>query len=437
MADQGLKAGLRALNRFASSDLLDRIGARGPAERLLHRAARDGSRTAARAGRAFSAASRRGTPSRLSATRSAGLFDLTPTDEQQMLQESFRSFAAEKLRPVASGADAESAPPAELMHQSSELGITMLGVPEELGGVFAERSSMSAVLVAETLAYGDMGLAVAALAPAAVSTAISLWGDADQQAKYLPPFVGDEVPAASLALLEARPVFDPKRLETRARRLDDGGFALDGAKALVPRASEAELFVVAADLDGEGPALFIVEPGADGIFIEPEPAMGLRAAATARLTFEDVRLSADALLGGGSPEVYAECVQRGRLAWCALAVGTAQAVQDYVIPYVNERVAFGEPIANRQAVAFAVSNIGIELEGMRLTTYRAAARADQEKDFAHQVAVARQLCSEKGMDIGSAGVQLLGGHGFVKEHPVERWYRDLRAAGLMEGALLV
>jgi alkylation response protein AidB-like acyl-CoA dehydrogenase len=108
-----------------------------------------------------------------------------------------------------------------------------------------------------------------------------------------------------------------------------------------------------------------------------------------------------------------------------------------VIPYVNERQAFGEPIANRQAVSFAVANIGIELDGMRLATYRAASRADQGKPFAREVAVARRLCSERGMQIGSEGVQLLGGHGYVKEHPVERWYRDLRAAGLMEGALLV
>jgi alkylation response protein AidB-like acyl-CoA dehydrogenase len=120
-----------------------------------------------------------------------------------------------------------------------------------------------------------------------------------------------------------------------------------------------------------------------------------------------------------------------------VAVGTAQAVVDYVIPYVNERVAFGEPVSHRQAVAFAVANMATELEGMRLATYRAAARADQGKDFAHATTLARQLCSEKGMAIGSEGVQLLGGHGFVKEHPVERWYRDLRAAGLMEGALLV
>jgi alkylation response protein AidB-like acyl-CoA dehydrogenase len=432
-----MRLGLWALNRFAGLELLDRVGVRQPAERLLYRASRESTRTAARAGRTFTAATKRARPSRLSGARSSGLFDLTPTDEQQMLLDSFRSFAAERLRAAAAEADASSTPPADLMAQSSELGITMLGVPEELGGVFEERSATTSVLIAETLAHGDMGLAVAALAPAAVSTAISLWGDAGQQAKYLPPFVGEEVPAAALAMLEPRPVFDPMRLETRARRLEDGSFALDGVKALVPRAADAELFVVAAQLEGGDPALFIVESGTEGVFVEPEPAMGLRAAATGRVTLENVRLPAEAILAEGAREAYAECVARARLAWCAVAGGTAQAVLDYVIPYVNDRVAFGEPIANRQAVAFAVSNIGIELEGMRLTTLRAAARADLEKDFAQETAVARQLCSEKGMAIGSDGVQLLGGHGFVTEYPVERWYRDLRAAGLMEGALLV
>ena len=108
-----------------------------------------------------------------------------------------------------------------------------------------------------------------------------------------------------------------------------------------------------------------------------------------------------------------------------------------MITYVNERKAFGEPVSHRQAVAFTVANIGIELEGMRLATYRAASRVDQGLPFAREAALARRLCAERGMVIGSDGVQLLGGHGYVKEHPVERWYRDLRGAGLMEGALLV
>ena len=438
LSDLGMKLALRGLNGFAGLEILDRVNLREPAERLIYRGARDGTRTAATAGRAFSAATKRAKPARTPAARSSGLFDLTPTDEQEMLRDSFRQFAAEKLRKAAPQADHDSKAPAALMEQASELGITMLGVPEEMGGVFDERSAITSVLVAETLAHGDMGLAVAALAPAGVSTAIGLWGDGEQQARYLPPFVGDDVPAAALALIEPHAVFDPLQPRTTARPTEDGGFVLNGVKSLVPRADEAELFVVGADLEGgKGPALFIVESATEGLALEDDPAMGLRAASTKRLVLEDAAVPAGSLLAAGAPEVYRECVQRARLAWCAVAVGTAQAVLDYVIPYVNERVAFGEPISNRQAVAFAVADIGIELEGMRLATYRAASRADQGLEFAKETTLARILCSEKGMKIGSDGVGLLGGHGFVKEHPVERWYRDLRAAGLMEGALLV
>ena len=163
--------------------------------------------------------------------------------------------------------------------------------------------------------------------------------------------------------------------------------------------------------------------------------MGLRAAALTRVVLKDVEVGSVAPLGDADD--YLECVRLSRLAWCALSLGTAQAVLDYVIPYVNERQAFGEPVSHRQSVAFMVANIGIELQGMRLVTYRAASRAAQGKDFAREVALARRLCAERGMQIGNDGVQLLGGHGFVKEHPVERWYRDLRAIGLMEGGVLV
>jgi alkylation response protein AidB-like acyl-CoA dehydrogenase len=271
-----------------------------------------------------------------------------------------------------------------------------------------------------------------------VSTALSLWGDADQQSTYLPPFVGEEPPpAAAFALLEPGALFDPFELKTVARKADGGGYVLDGVKSLVPGVAKAELFVVAAQLEGRGPALFIVESSTSGLTTEPEPAMGVRAAATGRLHLEGVQLPEGALLGGGDPEVFAEAVHRGRLAWCAMAVGTAQAVLDHVVPYVNERTAFGEPISHRQAVAFTVSDIAIELEGMRLATWRAAALADAGKSFGYETAIARRLCADKGTQIGSHGVQLLGGHGYVKEYPVERWYRDLRATGVMEGALLV
>ncbi len=438
-SERSMGLGLRALSRLAGSELLDRVGQRGRVQRWVYQGTRQGFRAAGATSRSFNAATRLTRPARQGHARSSDLFDVTLDDEQQMLREAIGAFATEQVRPAALAADNACAAPAELLAQASELGMTTLGVPEELGGVMTERSAVTSVLVAEALAHGDVGIALAALAPGAVATALGLWGDADQQAAYLPAFTGESPPAAALALLEPRPLFDPLKLTTRARR-QEGEWVLDGAKALVPRAAETELFVVAADADGLGPALFVVESSTSGVSTKPEPAMGVRAAASARLTLENVRVPAGALLGAsgeGLRDVYLECVQRARIAWCALAVGAAQAVLDYVIPYVNERVAFGEPISNRQAVAFAVADVGIELEGMRLLTYRAANRADMGKSFARESALARRLCVDKGARIGSEGVQLLGGHGYVKEHPVERWYRDLRAVGVMEGALLV
>jgi alkylation response protein AidB-like acyl-CoA dehydrogenase len=433
-ADQGMGLGLRWLGRFASLDVIDRIGLRSPAERLIYGATKNGFKAASSAGRTFAAAQKLTSPKRLPKAKSSGMFDLTPDDEQQMLVEAFGDFAMKKLRPAALEADAACAAPPELLAQVNDLGVTMLGVPEELDGAVSESSAVTSVLCSEALARGDMGLAYAALAPAAVATALALWGDADQQSTYLPPFVGDDIPAAALALLEPAPLFDPFTPATTATRKGDG-WELNGLKSLVARAAEAELFVIGAKLgDGEC-GLFIVEAKTPGVSIAAEPAMGLRAAATSKLSLEKVQLGAGARLGDAGS--YADCVRRSRLAWCALAVGTAQAALDYLIPYVNERIAFGEPISHRQAVAFTVSDVAIESDGMRLATYRAASRADLGKDFFREVAIARRLCANKGMKIGSDAVQLLGGHGYIKEHPVERWYRDLRAAGLMEGGLLV
>src|SRR5690606_35488886 len=139
----------------------------------------------------------------------------------------------------------------------------------------------------------------------------------------------------------------------------------------VPRAADAELFIIGAALDGN-PALFIVEANDGGIAYEAEPAMGIRAAGTGRLTLSGVKVPANRLLADGDPAAYRECVRLGRLGWCAVAVGTAQATTDYVKEYVNQRTAFGEPISHRQAVAFTVANMAIELESMRLTALRAA-----------------------------------------------------------------
>jgi alkylation response protein AidB-like acyl-CoA dehydrogenase len=376
---------------------------------------------------------------RAPATSASGQFDLTPTEDEQLLVDVATEFATAVVRPAAAEADEACAAPTELLEASLAIGLPILGLPEEVGGVSEERSAMAGTLVAEALATGDMGLAVAALAPGSVATAIGLWGSDEQQQTYLPAFIGgpgdEQAPAAALALTEPQVLFDVLEPRTTAVRKGDG-FVLNGVKSLVPRGADAELFIVGASLDGK-PVLFLVEPSTHGLSIEGDPSMGVRAASLTRLTLEDVEVGPVAVLGETDGSTYAECVRLARLAWCALAVGTGQAVLDYVTPYVKEREAFGEPVAHRQSVAFMVANIAIELQAMRLLTYKAAGRAAAGKDFSKAVALAREACAHRGMQIGLDGVQLLGGHGFVKEHPVERWYRDLRAVAVMEGAVLV
>jgi alkylation response protein AidB-like acyl-CoA dehydrogenase len=423
---------MAALNRLAQSDLVDRVGARRSTEQVVFNAARGGFRVAAAASRTF-AKKGRGTAGRRASASSAddGVFDLTPTEDEQMLVDVVTELAAEVLRP----ADTAAAAPQGVLDAGVEVGLPLLGVPESLGGISEERSTVAGVLVAEALAHGDMGLAVAALAPCAVATALSLWGTDAQQQTYLPAVTGDDVAVGALCLSEPAVLFDALLPGTTAVR-DGAGFVLHGVKSAVVRGAEAELFVVGASLDGR-PALFLVESATAGITVEADPSMGLRAASLCRLHLDGVRVGAEALLGGADGEAYRECLRLSRLAWSALAVGTGQAVLDHVTVYVNEREAFGEPISHRQAVAFSVADMAIELQAMRLLTWKAASRAARGEPFAREAALAHQLCSEKGMRIGLDGVQLLGGHGFVKEHPVERWYRDLRAIGLVEGGVLV
>ncbi|WP_193605463.1 acyl-CoA dehydrogenase family protein [Nocardioides dongkuii] len=425
-----------ALNRLAQSDVLDRVGLRKQAEQAVFTTTRSGFKTVTAASRGFARAGRKGSPgARPTPTAGRGVFDLTPTEDEQMLVDVVTELADEVLRPAAAEADEACAAPEAVLKAGLEVGLPILGVPEALGGISEERSAMAGALVAEALAKGDMGLAVASLAPGAVATALGLWGSESQQQTYLPAFSEAEVPAAALALSEPTVLFDALDPSTTAERTS-GGYVLNGVKSAVPRGAEAELFVVGARLDGK-PVLFLVESGTPGLEVVADPGMGVRAAAMTRLVLTDVTLPEGSVLGATDGTTYAECVRLSRLAWCALAVGTAQAVLDYVTPYVKEREAFGEPIAHRQSVAFMVADIAIELQAMRLLTWKAASRAAAGKDFAREVALARRLCADKGMRIGLDGVQLLGGHGFVKEHPVERWYRDLRAVGVMEGVVMV
>ncbi|HWL87726.1 MAG TPA: acyl-CoA dehydrogenase family protein [Polyangiaceae bacterium] len=430
---------LRLLTQFGGADFAERWRLRGPATKVLYHGAKTGMRAATTAVNGMTKASRLfGQPARLAPAPESALFDPTPTEEQTLIRDSMRRFADEVLRPAAYAADEATRSPREILEQSQGLGLAQLAIPEALGGMAEVRSHVAAALITEQLARGDMGLATAILAPLAVVHALVDWGTAEQQQQHLPAFLGDTFVPAAMALIEPRPLFDPMHPRAGAVRTDDGGWSLHGEKSLVPLAQSATLFAVVADVRGRGPQIFLLERKTPGLEIELEPAMGLRAAGTGRLKFNGARVSAGALLGGEEGRFdLGALVDRARVAWGAMAVGTCQAVLDYVIPYCNERQAFGEPVSNRQSVAFLIADMAIEIEGMRLLVHRAASLCERGGSIAREASLARTQCASKGMKIGTDGVQLLGGHGFVKEHPVERWYRDLRAIGIVEGALSV
>lgn len=420
--------GLGMLSRFAQSSWPDRFGIRKPFERLLYSGSKAGFQLAGVAARQFSKGSSLDKTQRLPSAPK-GLFDLSLTEEQQMMRETLQRFARDVLRPAAHQSDHDAVFPDSIRTQSLELGLIFYAVPEALGGMAAEQSVVTNMLAAEDLGYGDFSLAASILAPMGVANALTRWGSKVQQEVYLPAFASETPPQACIAVMEAEPLFNPFLLSTTALHTGNE-YVISGEKSLVIHGATAELLLVAALLDGK-PAVFIVRGGSEGLSFREEQGMGLKAAQT-------VTMHLDNVIGeklGEDDFDYTTFLDLSALAWCALALGTSQSVLDYVIPYCNERVAFGEPISHRQSVAFIIADMAIELESMRMMVWRAAALAEAGKPFHREAYLARLLCAEKTMKIGTDGVQLLGGHGFTKEHPVERWYRDLRAVGVMHGGL--
>jgi len=363
------------------------------------------------------------------------LFDLTLTDDQRMNRDTVQRFAAAEIRSLAKSADEAGETPENLYQKTLDLGLALIPIPEALGGAGVERSPISNALNAEDLAHGDLAMALGSLCPLAFVNTLLDQGNDAQKEKYLPQFCTEQFTAATTALMEPRATFEPTEPALSARR-NEQGYVLSGTKSLVPLGTGAQLILVIARLEEGGPAAFIVEGNPEGLTRVREANMGLRTLETATLEFSDVQLGPESVLGDG-PFDLQRFIDLSRIGICAMAVGTGQAVLDYVKEYCNERIAFGEPITNRQSVAFMIADIATELDAMRLMTWRAASRAEQGLDFHEQAYLAKVFCAEQAMKIGTDGVQLLGGHGFCREHPVELWYRNLRAIAILEGVAAV
>lgn len=365
------------------------------------------------------------------------MISFEPTEEQELVRTTARDVAAEALRPKARDADEESEIPADLLRSTWELGLVSSQIPEAFGGGGATRSPTTFALLLEALAHGDAALALGALAPATFAMALVDQGSAKQQQRYLPQLCGRDFHAAAIALVEPQPAFDPHALRTRAEARGNA-WVLTGTKTFVPFGGEASHFlVVASDPDGK-PAAFVVPREAHGVSVAgPEPTLGLRALPFARLELASVEVPQDDRIGGGATFDYARLLNCSRVATAAALVGLSRAVMEYTIPYAKERVAFGEAIAQKQAVAFMLSDMAIETDAMRWMVWKAAAELEAGKDATRSAHLARSYVAEQAMKIADNGIQVLGGHGFIREHPVELWYRHARTLSVLDGAATV
>lgn len=365
------------------------------------------------------------------------LFDLTLDEDQQLNRDSMQRFARSEMHGISRSADEAGEAPAGFYDKTAELGLSLMPIPESLDGAGMPRSPVSNILNAEDLANGDMSLAIGALTPLSFINAVLDHGTEAQIANYLPRFVDDKFHAATIALMEPSAAFDPLKISTSAQKTDDG-YVINGSKCMVALGDSAELILVVASVEGEGPGAFIVQASQEGMRFSKEEYMGLRPLQLNRLELENVKVGLDDRLGEpGQVFDLERLVDLGRIGLCAMSVGVCESVLAYVIDYCNERVAFDEPITNRQSVAFMIGDMATEIEAMRLMVYRAASRAERGLSFHKEAYLMNLQCSKFAMEIGTNGVQLLGGHGFTREHPVELWYRNLRAIGLLDGCVVV
>jgi len=365
-----------------------------------------------------------------------------PTEEQEIARDAMREFARDVIRPAARECDEAAKADDGVLEQFWQLGLTSTMIPAEHGGAGEESSPVMNAMILEELAHGDATLAMAALAPSLFVRPIVEQGTDAQKKKYLPLFCGERFHAASLAWIEPGPVFEPRELRTQAEQRRDA-WVLTGEKRFVPLADRSSHFLVVARLAGDGAGksplgAFIVERGAAGLTVAAgERNLGLRALGTGGLKLDGVEVAAAERLGGNAGFNAARLLNLTRTALGAVMAGMSRAVYEYALPYAKDRVAFGQPIAQKQAIAFMLSDMRIESDAMRLLVWKAASELERGDDATRAASFARSYAAEQSMKIADNGIQVLGGHGFVRDHPAEMWYRNARTLGVLEGAATI
>ncbi|MBE9474993.1 MAG: acyl-CoA dehydrogenase family protein [Chloroflexi bacterium] len=364
------------------------------------------------------------------------MYAFEPSDEQKMLIDAIQRYSTNDLRPAAHDADETSHLPEDLVEKGWELGILQASIPEEYGG-FGEHSALTGVLAAEELAWGDLAGAFAVLNPGLFVLPILLSGSEEQKEKYLPQVIEAEWRPYTAALVEPRFDFDPNALDTVASDNNDS-YLLKGEKVLVPYAADSEAFIVYAKLNGKTQG-FIVPAETDGLVVGNRQAlMGINALPLYKLKLDGVCVPKQNRLGDQPDHDFNSIIDASRVAVAALGVGLSKAAFEYSRDYAKDREVFGVKVAQKQAIAFMLAEMVTEIEAIRLLTWEAAWMIDEGKDEASKYAyLAYTGATDMAMMVTDRAVQILGGHGYIREHPVEMWMRCGRGIATFTGLAMV
>jgi alkylation response protein AidB-like acyl-CoA dehydrogenase len=364
------------------------------------------------------------------------MYSFEPNEEQKMLVDSIHRYAVQDLRQKAHDADEEASLPSSLIEKGWEMGYLQASIPEQYGG-FGERSSVTGVLAAEEMAWGDLSAALAVLSPGLFVIPLLLAGSEEQKREYIPEVIEAEWKPFTAGLVEPHFDFDANELRTTAAA-DDGAFVISGEKAFVPFANQAEAMIVYASLEGK-PQGFIVPRGIDGVRVgERQKLMGINALPVYRVCFERLRIPKDHLLGGAQGHAMQPILDASRLAMAAMAIGLSRAAFEYARDYAKERDVFGMKVAQKQAIAFMLAEMATEIEAIRLLTWEAAWMTDAGKSEASKHAyLALTGAMDMAMMVTDRAVQILGGHGYIREHPVELWMRNGRGIATANGMAII
>nr|MBN1229725.1 acyl-CoA dehydrogenase family protein [Anaerolineae bacterium] len=366
------------------------------------------------------------------------MISCTPTQEQQMLVDTVRRFANVDIRKIAHDADEEKKVPADVISRGWELGLLPGLIPESYGGYADEQPTITGVLALEELAWGDLSVALEIWTPALFALPVLCCGTDSQKQTYLPLFVDADRPIMTAGLIEPSITFDPWRPETTATATGEG-YTLNGQKAYVPLAVDAQKFIIYAK-DSESGKVdgYIVEKGAAGITIgEREKLMGIQALPTYSVGLSGVHIPLENRLGGETGTDFDAILSRSRIALGALAVGVARAALEYARDYAKERVQFRVPIATKQAIAFKIADMAIEVDAARMLVWEAAWRVDKGMPFKHEATLVKHYTSKMSLFVADSGVQTLGGYGYIREYPSERYLRNARGFSTFDGLAIV